>query len=150
PHATAGLLAKQVLAQTWEGPTPKLVTTLHGTDITLVGNDPSYSEIVAYSIEQSDVVTAVSESLRDSTRQELGVTRDIQVIPNFLDCSVHRRQNVHDLRARICPDPGTKLLIHISNLRPVKRVDAVLEIFDRVRRQVPSRLVIVGDGPELN
>lgn len=149
PHATAGLLAQQVLAQTWDGPTPKLVATLHGTDITLVGNDPSYSEIVAYSIEQSDVVTAVSESLRDSTRQELGVTRDIQVIPNFLDCAVHRRQNVKELRARFCPDPSTKLLIHISNLRPVKRVDAVLEIFDRVRRQVPSRLIIVGDGPEL-
>src|SRR5262245_11338275 len=116
PQATAALLAQRVLAQTWKGPTPTLVATLHGTDITLVGNDPSYSEIVAYSIEQSDVVTAVSESLRVSTREELGVTREIQVIPNFLDCSVHRRQSVQDLRARFCPDEGTKLVIHISNL----------------------------------
>lgn len=149
PHATAALLAQQVLAQTWEGPTPKLVATLHGTDITLVGNDPSYSEIVAYSIEQSDVVTAVSESLRESTRSELGVTRDIAVIPNFLDCGVHRRQGLHELRARFCPDDDTKLVIHISNLRPVKRIDAVMEIFDRIRQAVPSRLLIVGDGPEL-
>ena len=92
PHATAALLAKQVLASTLSAPAPRLVATLHGTDITLVGNDPSYSEIVAYSIEQSDVVTAVSESLRDDTRKELRVVRDIQVIPNFLDPAAHRRQ----------------------------------------------------------
>lgn len=149
PHATAALLAQQVLARTWEGPTPRLVATLHGTDITLVGNDPSYSEIVAYSIAQSDIVTAVSESLRASTRDELGVTRDIEVIPNFLDCAVHHRLPVADLRSRFCPDKDTKLVIHVSNFRPVKRIDAVMEIFDRIRQQVPARLLLVGDGPEL-
>jgi N-acetyl-alpha-D-glucosaminyl L-malate synthase BshA len=149
PHATAALLAQQVLAQTWSGPTPRLVATLHGTDITLVGNDPSYSEIVAYSIEQSDVVTAVSESLRRSTREELGVTRKIGVIPNFLDCAVHHRVAVPDLRRRFGLDDDTKLVIHVSNLRPVKRIDAVMEVFNRIRQQVRARLMIVGDGPEL-
>jgi N-acetyl-alpha-D-glucosaminyl L-malate synthase BshA len=149
PHAAAALLARQVLASTPGAVAPKLVATLHGTDITLVGNDPSYSEIVAYSIEQSDCVTAVSQSLCESTRSELGVTRDIKVIPNFLDCSVHRRVVQPELRKRLCPVEGTKLIVHVSNFRPVKRVDAVLEVFDRIRRQVPSRLLLVGDGPEL-
>jgi N-acetyl-alpha-D-glucosaminyl L-malate synthase BshA len=149
PHATAALLARQVLASTWDAPTPRLVATLHGTDITLVGNDPSYSEIVAYSIEQSDVVTAVSESLRASTYRELGVQREIEVIPNFLDCAAHRRRVVPDLRKRFAPDPETRIVIHVSNFRPVKRVDAVMEIFARIRRQVPAKLLLVGDGPEL-
>jgi N-acetyl-alpha-D-glucosaminyl L-malate synthase BshA len=149
PHATAALLARQVLASTWDAPTPRLVATLHGTDITLVGNDPSYSEIVAYSIEQSDVVTAVSESLRASTYQELGVRREIEVIPNFLDCAVHRRMPVQDLRRRFAPDPDTRIVIHVSNFRPVKRIGAVMQIFARIRRQVPAKLLLVGDGPEL-
>ena len=149
PHAAAALLARQVLASTPGAIAPKLVATLHGTDITLVGNDPSYSEIVAHSIEQSDCVTAVSQSLCESTRSELGVTRDIKVIPNFLDCSVHRRVVQPKLRKRFCPTEGTKLIVHVSNFRPVKRIDAVLEVFDRIRRQVPSRLLLVGDGPEL-
>ena len=149
PHATAAFLCQQVLAASGSGTVPRVVTTLHGTDITLVGNDPSYSEIVAFSIEQSDGVTAVSESLRKSTHAELGVTRDIAVIPNFLDCSVHRRLDVSDLRSRLAVEPDTKVIIHISNFRPVKRVDAVVQIFDRVRRQVPARLLLVGDGPDL-
>lgn len=148
PHATAALLAKQVLAST-SSATPKLVATLHGTDITLVGNDPSYSEIVAYSIEQSDVVTAVSESLKDDTRKELRVTRPIRVIPNFLDPGVHRRQSLPELRRRYADD-DTRLVIHVSNFRPVKRIDLVMETFDRIRREVPSRLLLVGDGPELS
>lgn len=150
PHATAAFLAKQVLASTRGGSAPSVVTTLHGTDITLVGNDPSYSEIVAFSIGQSDHVTAVSESLRASTFAELGVRRDIEVIPNFLDCSVHRRLDVADLRSRFTDgDPDTRLVVHISNFRPVKRVDAVMDIFNRIRTQVPARLLLVGDGPEL-
>jgi N-acetyl-alpha-D-glucosaminyl L-malate synthase BshA len=149
PHATAAFLCQQVLAASGSGTVPRVVTTLHGTDITLVGSDPSYSEIVAFSIEQSDGVTAVSESLRQSTHAELGVTRDIAVIPNFLDCSVHRRLDVSDLRSRLEVEPGTKVIIHISNFRPVKRVDAVVRIFDRVRREVPARLLLVGDGPDL-
>ena len=148
PHATAALLAKQVLASTLSAPAPRLVATLHGTDITLVGNDPSYSEIVAYSIEQSDVVTAVSESLRDDTRKELRVAREIRVIPNFLDPGLHRRQALPELRRRYADD-DTRLVIHVSNFRPVKRIDLVMETFDRIRREVPAKLLLVGDGPEL-
>jgi N-acetyl-alpha-D-glucosaminyl L-malate synthase BshA len=150
PHATAAYLARQVLASTRDGRSPKVVTTLHGTDITLVGNDPSYSEIVAFSIEQSDHVTAVSASLRASTSTELGVRRDIEVIPNFLDCGVHRRLDVPGLRARFTGgDDRVRLVTHVSNFRPVKRVDAVMAVFDRVQRRVPACLLLVGDGPDL-
>ncbi|MDP3769233.1 MAG: N-acetyl-alpha-D-glucosaminyl L-malate synthase BshA, partial [Dehalococcoidia bacterium] len=150
PHATAAFLSRQVLAGAGNGPAPRVVTTLHGTDITLVGNDPSYSRIVAFSIEQSDLVTAVSESLRASTYAELGVTREIVVIPNFLDCAIHRRRDVPELRRRLAgDDPRVKIVTHVSNFRPVKRIDAVLRIFDRIRRAVPSRLLLVGDGPEV-
>ena len=150
PHATAAYLARQVLASTRDGKSPKVVTTLHGTDITLVGNDPSYSEIVAFSIEQSDHVTAVSASLRASTSAELGIRRDVEVIPNFLDCGVHRRIDVPGLRARFTGgDDHVRLVTHVSNFRPVKRVDAVMAVFDRIRRRVPARLLLVGDGPDL-
>ena len=150
PHATAAFLAKQVLATTGSRRAPQVVTTLHGTDITLVGNDPSYSEIVAFSIEQSDLVTAVSNSLRESTWSELEVSRDIEVIPNFLDCQVHRRLHLPDLRRRLTDgERDTKILVHVSNFRPVKRIDHVMAIFDRVRRQQPARLLLVGDGPDL-
>ena len=147
PHATAARLAQQVLDATG-GKVPCVVTTLHGTDITIVGNDPSFSEIVAFSIEQSDGVTAVSASLRDATRAELGVRRDIAVIPNFLDCSLYRRQNVPEIRERFARGPE-KLVVHVSNFRPVKRIDAVLRVFGSIVRRVPSRLLLVGDGPEL-
>src|SRR5215510_11884615 len=100
PHATAAFLSREVLASGRSSHAPRVVTTLHGTDITLVGNDESYREIVAFSIERSDAVTAVSESLRASTREELGVAREIAVIPNFLDCTIHRRQHVQELRRR--------------------------------------------------
>ena len=150
PHATAAFLAKQVLATTGSRRAPQVVTTLHGTDITLVGNDPSYSEIVAFSIEQSDLVTAVSNSLRESTWSELEVSRDIEVIPNFLDCQVHKRVHMPDLRRRFTDgEPDTKIVVHVSNFRPVKRIDYVMGIFDRVRRQQPARLLLVGDGPDL-
>jgi N-acetyl-alpha-D-glucosaminyl L-malate synthase BshA len=149
PHATAALLAKQVLRATQCGPVPKVVTTLHGTDITLVGNDPSYSEIVAFSIESSDAITAVSNSLRAATYAELGVEREISVIPNFLDCGVFRRLDVPQLRARLSHGESAKVIVHVSNLRPVKRIDTVMAVFARVAREIPSRLLIVGDGPEL-
>jgi N-acetyl-alpha-D-glucosaminyl L-malate synthase BshA len=146
PHATAALLARQVLDST--GRPPRVVTTLHGTDITLVGNDPSFSEIVAYSIEQSDGATAVSRSLRDATKRELGVQRDITVIPNFLDCDVFRRVDVPQLRERFSAGGRAKVVIHVSNFRPVKRIDAVMQVFARIARQIPARLLLVGDGPE--
>jgi len=149
PHATAALLSRQVLQSSGRTPAPRVVTTLHGTDITLVGSDPSYSEIVAFSIEQSDGVTAVSESLRSATRSELCVRREIEVIPNFLDCSIYRRRPVAALRERFAPDGSTKLVIHVSNFRPVKRIDAVMEVFARISGEVPAKLLLVGDGPEL-
>jgi N-acetyl-alpha-D-glucosaminyl L-malate synthase BshA len=150
PHATAAFLSRQVLASSSGGRVPRVVTTLHGTDITLVGSDPSYSEIVAFSIEQSNHVTAVSESLRQSTCEQLGVKRPIQVIPNFLDCSNHHRVARPELRHRFTTgDPNAKIVVHVSNFRPVKRVDAVLGIFHRIQRQLPARLLLVGDGPEL-
>jgi N-acetyl-alpha-D-glucosaminyl L-malate synthase BshA len=149
PHATAALLSKQVLESGGHTPAGRVVTTLHGTDITLVGSDPSYSEIVAYSIERSDGVTAVSQSLAAATHTELCVTREIEVIPNFLDCAVYRRTVVPGLRQRFAKDDQTKLVIHVSNFRPVKRIDAVMEVFARICREVPARLLLVGDGPEL-
>ena len=149
PHATAAFLARQVLS-THGSIGPKVVTTLHGTDITLVGSDPSYSEIVSFSIEQSDAVTAVSESLRADTFEQLGVSRNIRVIPNFLECELYQRQPLPELRRRFTGgDDDVKIVIHMSNFRPVKRVGDVLEIFDRVRRLMPARLLLVGDGPEL-
>ncbi len=149
PHATAALLAQQVLASTSDAPAPRVITTLHGTDITLVGSDPSFSEIVAHSIEQSDGVTAVSDSLRLATHTQLHVRRDIATIPNCLDCAVYRRAAPRGLRERFAPDPRTKLVIHMSNFRPVKRIDAVMEVFARIARRVPARLLLVGDGPEM-
>ena len=148
PHATAALLARQVLEASGHA-VPRVVTTLHGTDITLVGSDPSFSEIVAYSIETSNGVTAVSQSLREATRRELNVRREIEVIPNCLDCGIYRRREVPGLRKRFAADDATRLVIHISNFRPVKRIDAVMEVFARISRAVPARLLLVGDGPEL-
>jgi L-malate glycosyltransferase len=149
PHATAAYLAQQVLSV--EGvAAPRIVTTLHGTDITLVGSDVSYSEIVAFSIDRSDGVTAVSESLRQATCRDLRMTRDIAVIPNFLDSGAHRRLDLPALRERFTRgDPETNIVVHVSNFRPVKRIDAVLSVFDRIRRAVPARLLLVGDGPEM-
>ena len=150
PHATAAYLARQILeTSAGGGQVTRVVTTLHGTDITLVGSDRSYSETVAFSIEQSDGVTAVSESLRNDTYRALGVKRDIRVIPNFLDCHRYRRRPRPDIRSRYCRDDGEKLVVHMSNFRPVKRVEAVVEIFARIASQVPARLLLVGDGPDL-
>jgi len=153
PHATAAYLAKQILGATNGSPNskvPKVITTLHGTDITLLGSDPSYSETVAFSIDQSDGVTAVSDSLRRDTYHALPIKRDIRVIPNFLECDEHARRSLPDLRARLCPPSKyDKLIIHLSNFRPVKRIDAVVEIFKRVRRDVRAKLILVGEGPEL-
>ncbi|HEX5473471.1 MAG TPA: N-acetyl-alpha-D-glucosaminyl L-malate synthase BshA [Vicinamibacterales bacterium] len=148
PHATAARLAQQVLEASYRH-VPRVVTTLHGTDITLVGNDPSFSEIVAFSIEQSDGVTAVSRSLRDATRGELGVRREVAVIPNFLDCAVYRRLPVPGLRQRFARDESTKLVVHVSNFRPVKRIDLVMQVFAAIAARVSARLLLIGDGPEL-
>ncbi|MFO7273307.1 MAG: N-acetyl-alpha-D-glucosaminyl L-malate synthase BshA [Bacillota bacterium] len=144
PHATAAYLAREVI-----GPGgPRVVTTLHGTDITLMGADPSFTEIIAFSINRSDAVTAVSESLRADTVALLPVDRPVRVIPNFLDCERWRRQDAADLRRRLAP-AGERLLLHMSNFRRVKRPWDVVEIFARVARRMPARLLLVGEGPEL-
>jgi N-acetyl-alpha-D-glucosaminyl L-malate synthase BshA len=125
------------------------VTTLHGTDITLVGSDPSYAQVVAFSIEQSHGVTAVSESLKQDTERALGVRKDIRVIPNFLDCGSYRRLPEETLRRRFCPKGGAEILVlHVSNFRAVKRVGAVFDVFKRMREHVRARLVMIGDGPD--
>jgi L-malate glycosyltransferase len=149
PHATAAYLAKQILSRPESGPVPRVITTLHGTDITLVGSDHSYAETVAFSIDESDGVTAVSESLREDTYRTLAVRKPITVIPNFLDCDVYHRIPEPSLRARYCPAGCEKLVIHVSNFRPVKRVPAVVEVFARIAAKIPARLLLVGDGPDL-
>jgi L-malate glycosyltransferase len=148
PHATAGYLARQILQASNGGSVPKVITTLHGTDITLLGADRSYSEIIRFSIQQSDGVTAVSESLKATTHRELGEVCDIRVIPNFVDCESHRRQDRPELKAQLAP-AGEKLLIHVSNFRAVKRVPSVIEIFRQIRLAMPARLLLVGDGPDM-
>jgi len=148
PHATAAYLAQRILGHD-AGRPPKTVTTLHGTDITLVGSDPSYASVVGFSIEASDGVTAVSESLKRDTAAALGVKRDIAVIPNFLDCHEYGRRPDPELRARLCPAGACQaLIIHVSNFRSVKRVGLVLEIFKGIHARMPARLVMVGDGPD--
>ncbi|HXU33553.1 MAG TPA: N-acetyl-alpha-D-glucosaminyl L-malate synthase BshA [Thermoanaerobaculia bacterium] len=144
PNAVSAVLARQILAPQ---PLP-VVTTLHGTDVTLVGNDPNYLETTRYGIVQSDAVTAVSESLRLQTVEQLGVlTKTIHVVPNFIDPG--RFEAVRGTEgARRWAKPGERTLVHISNFRPVKRVLDVVEIFERVHRDVRSRLILVGDGPE--
>lgn len=147
PHATAAYLARQMLDAS-PGRTPRTVTTLHGTDITLIGSDPSYRRVVGFSIDKSDGVTAVSESLRADTITQVGVRGGIAVIPNFLDCSEYRRRPDPELRARLCPpDRYDAAVIHLSNFRPVKRVEAVVEIFQRIRARIRARLLLIGDGP---
>jgi N-acetyl-alpha-D-glucosaminyl L-malate synthase BshA len=146
PHAAAAYLARQIIADTHR-PVPGIITTLHGTDITIVGSDPSYTETVAYCIGQSDVVTAVSNSLKTDTYRALGVTMPIDVLPNFLDCDRHRRRPSPELREQLLRG-ADYLIVHMSNFRPVKRVDAVVEIFRRIRGHVNARLLLVGDGPD--
>lgn len=146
PHAAAAYLARQIIADTHR-PVPGIITTLHGTDITIVGSEPSYTETVAYCIGQSDVVTAVSESLKADTYRALGVKMPIQVLPNFLDCDRHRRRHSPELRDQLLRG-ADRLVVHMSNFRPVKRVDAVVEIFRRIRAHVNARLLLVGDGPD--
>lgn len=143
PHSVSAYLAKQMLA-------PRrlpVITTLHGTDISLVGIDRSYLPITRFSIEQSDGVTSISHHLRVRTLKEFGVQRPIEVIPNFVNCSEFTKRCACDLRRRFARDEE-KILIHVSNFRPVKRVIDVVEIFDRVQKQIPSQLLMVGDGPD--
>jgi N-acetyl-alpha-D-glucosaminyl L-malate synthase BshA len=148
PHSVSALLARQMLAA---GPKKRklpFVTTLHGTDITLVGQDRSYLPITRYSIEESDGVTAISEYLRERTVREFEVKNPIEVIYNFVNCDVYcRDKNFAEHRAQYAPN-GERILVHVSNFRPVKRVTDVIEVFDRVRKQIPAKLLLMGDGPD--
>ncbi len=146
PHAYAGYMAKQMLAD--EGIFIPMVTTLHGTDITLVGNHPYYKPAVTFSINKSDVVTAVSQNLKDETYKYFDVTKDIHVIPNFieLDKSVAAPDLV--CRRSVMARPEERIITHISNFRRVKRIPDIIRIFYKIQQQVPSRLMMVGDGPE--
>jgi len=143
PHSVSALLARMMTV-------PRrlpFITTLHGTDITLVGNDRSYLPIVRFSIEQSDGVTAISHYLRDRTVKEFEIKRPIEVIPNFVNCDLYKRSDDAAARARWAPE-GEPVLMHLSNFRPVKRVTDVIEIFALVREKIPAKLVLMGDGPD--
>ena len=149
PHSVSAMLARQMLSEGPRGKRLPFVTTLHGTDITLVGLDRSYLPITRYSIEQSDGVTAISNYLRDRTKKVLDVKKPIEVIYNSVNCEVYspNRENAAQVRAEYVPN-GERVLVHLSNFRPVKRLSDVIEIFDRVHKQIPSRLLLIGDGPD--
>ncbi|WP_421891319.1 N-acetyl-alpha-D-glucosaminyl L-malate synthase BshA [Marinoscillum sp.] len=145
PHASAAYMAKQILKT--KGIVIPVITTLHGTDITLVGKDATYEPVVTFSINQSDGVTAVSEDLRQDTLEHFDITRDIAVIPNFIDLERFKKQKKDHFKKAICP-LDEKLIVHTSNFRKVKRVQDVIDVFNRVRKVIPSKLLMVGDGPE--
>ena len=147
PHASAAYMAKQILRA--RGIQIPVVTTLHGTDITLVGKDASFEPVVTFSINQSDGVTSVSADLRRETYEYFAIEKDITVIPNFIDLHRFKKQEKSHFRAAIAPE-GEKLLVHTSNFRTVKRVEDVLRIFVGVRAQIPAKLLLVGDGPDRN
>jgi N-acetyl-alpha-D-glucosaminyl L-malate synthase BshA len=148
PHSVSALLAKQMIARQNGGRRLPFVTTLHGTDITLVGLDRSYLPITRFSIEQSDGVTAISNYLRERTVREFEVRNPIEVIYNFVNCDQYRRHpRLEEQRAQFA-SADERLLVHLSNFRPVKRVLDVVDIFDRVQREVPARLLMIGDGPD--
>jgi len=146
PHASAAYMAKQILAS--QGINIPFITTLHGTDITLVGKDPSFEPVITFAINNSDAVTAVSESLKSDTYKNFpNISRDIQVIPNFICLDEYTFDNLKCHRKMYAPN-DERILVHVSNFRKVKRVDDVLRIFNSVRKEIPSKLILVGDGPE--
>lgn len=145
PHASAAYMARQILLQ--KGIDVPVITTLHGTDITLVGKDPTYEPVVTYSINQSCGVTAVSESLKKDTFAHFDIKNEIDVIPNFIDFSRFKKTNKDHFKKAIAPN-GEKILVHTSNFRKVKRVEDVIHVFCKVSSQIPSKLLMIGDGPE--
>ena len=145
PHASSALIARSILKE--KGYNLPFVTTLHGTDITLVGKDPGYKPVVEYSINHSDGITSVSKSLKDDTYNNFNITREIEVIPNFIDFSRFKKTDKDHFKKAIAPN-GEKILTHVSNFRKVKRVEDVVKMFGEVRKKIPSKLFLVGDGPE--
>ncbi|HCZ34671.1 MAG TPA: N-acetyl-alpha-D-glucosaminyl L-malate synthase BshA [Cytophagales bacterium] len=145
PHASAAYMAKQILKT--HGIYIPVVTTLHGTDITLVGKDASYEPVVTFSINQSDGVTSVSEDLKRETYYSFKITNEIEVIPNFIDLEKFKKQKKDHFKKAICPN-GEALIVHTSNFRKVKRVMDVVHVFNNIHKVVPSKLLMIGDGPE--
>jgi len=150
PHSVSALLARQMMASPINLAPRRLpyVTTLHGTDITLVGADRSYLPVTRFAIEASDGVTSISQYLKDRTVVEFDVHNPIAVIPNFVNCDLYRRDPEAASRRQQVAKDSEKLLVHLSNFRPVKRITDVIEIFDRVQKQMPAKLLMMGDGPE--
>jgi N-acetyl-alpha-D-glucosaminyl L-malate synthase BshA len=149
PHSVSALLARQMLAK--RGRRLPFVTTLHGTDITLVGLDRGYLPITRYAIQESDGVTSISSYLREKTLVDFGVTRPIEVIPNFVNCDVYtpfKDEAAREEARKRLAAPGETILMHLSNFRPVKRVPDVVRVFAQVARELPAQLVLVGDGPD--
>jgi N-acetyl-alpha-D-glucosaminyl L-malate synthase BshA len=145
PHASAAYMAKRILEQ--EGKMIPVITTLHGTDITLVGRDKMYAPVVAFSINQSDAITAVSHNLRDETYKTFSIQKEIQVIHNFVDVQRFSRKPIDAFKKVIAPN-GERILLHASNFRKIKRVQDIVKIFYEVQKKIPSKLLFVGDGPE--
>lgn len=143
PHAYAAYMAKQILKE--KGLHIPIITTLHGTDITLVGRNPSYREAVNFSINHSDVVTSVSKSLRQDTLEFFDVEKDIKVVPNFVDLSLYNPED--ECHTNFAPN-GEKIITHVSNLRPVKRLQDVVSVFNNIQNKLPAVLLILGEGPE--
>jgi N-acetyl-alpha-D-glucosaminyl L-malate synthase BshA len=146
PHASAAYMAKQIVKQK-NGRNVPVITTLHGTDITLVGKDKTYEPVVTFSINESDAITAVSQNLREETYRFFDIRKDIEVIYNFVDVKRFDKKPLDAFRQVIAPD-NEKILIHASNFRKVKRIDDVIKIFAKVQATIPSKLLMVGDGPE--
>ncbi|WP_136668082.1 N-acetyl-alpha-D-glucosaminyl L-malate synthase BshA [Flavobacterium sp. H122] len=145
PHAYAGYMAKQMLKD--EGIYLPMVTTLHGTDITLVGNHPFYKPAVNFSINKSDVVTSVSQSLKEDTLKYFDVKKDIKVIPNFIEINEYTPENIHCQRS-VMAKPEERIVTHISNFRKVKNIPDVIKVFYKIQEKMPAKLMMVGDGPE--
>ncbi len=151
PHASSAYMAREILkTEKKNSKDIKIITTLHGTDITLVGLEPSFLPTMRFSIEQSDGVTAVSKYLKDKTISNYQIDKDIEVIYNFIDTDKYKRKKMTECNVfrKNLVKPGNKVLVHTSNFRPVKRVDDVIKIFAKVRESVPSNLLLIGDGPE--
>ena len=146
PHAYAGYMAKQMLKD--EGIIIPMVTTLHGTDITLVGNHPFYKPAVSFSINKSDVVTSVSQSLKDDTYKLFNIKKEIHVIPNFIELNKHRNESTISCQRSVMAKKEERIVTHISNFRKVKRIPDIIKIFYKIQQQIPAKLMMVGDGPE--
>jgi len=145
PHAYAGYMAKKILRE--EGIEIPMVTTLHGTDITLVGSHPFYKPAVTFSINKSDIVTSVSQSLKDDTLRLFDIKNNIEVVPNFIDVE---KQDIHfaDCQRDLMADADERIITHISNFRPVKRISDIIEVYNKIQKKIPSKLLMVGEGPE--